>query len=141
MPRFRRYLPPLLLLLPVILIRGKLMLTPTYRKRDLSVYIETGWPLAFRTANGGIEWKTQVLHEHQVYFSFPRLAADAAWLSLTVAVSAACILFWFRRSRSVVRFSLRSMLFAVTLITLSLGLWANYPAGWQHEDWLLAQKQ
>jgi hypothetical protein len=49
MPRLRRYLPPLLLLLPVIFICGKLLLTPVQGENNgPATNWQQGWPWVFQ---------------------------------------------------------------------------------------------
>src|SRR6478672_7854926 len=125
MLRFRRYLFPALLLLPLLLLCSKLLLTPLSRRIDdpevekRYTIIDAGsppaavrgWPWVFlKTVSWG--WPPTAPIE-VFYFSWWRLAADLA-VYLLVLIAAADLLARHRRRRGAwLRFSLREM-FALT---------------------------
>jgi uncharacterized protein len=110
-----RYLPPLLILLTLIFICGKLLLTPVDNRVGLG-YEETGWPwIYFRgpTVVGGTANRE---------FSIGPLLADLAVCLAVVGVAIALLFWWHRRTLGRWQFSLRGI-FAATLVAGLVAAW------------------
>src|SRR5262245_20367662 len=111
MPRLRRYLPPLLILLPVIFICGKLLLTPV-PLYHLSYYsavrrTERGWPWAFQTFEGEFDEFTELPAIGDGPIHPALLAADVVVLMLATGGCAALLALHYRRHGSWFKISLR----------------------------------
>lgn len=133
MSRFRRHLVPLLLMLPVIFVCGKLLLTPVEVYRfipgapPLTTYegFDCGWPWVFM----------QQRYEARMPSTLPVLEIKqfGVWLVIAdTAVLIASIAFCFfiavrmrSRSRNWTQFSLRGVLAFVTLLAIGCGWWAT----------------
>src|SRR5689334_25253566 len=114
MPRLIRYVPPLLILLTLIFVCGKLLLTPV-DSRTGSARQEVGWPWVYSRAltiggAGGNE------------FSIALLLADLALAVVVIGGAAALLFWWHRRTLGRWQFSLRG-LFATTLVAGLIALW------------------
>jgi uncharacterized protein len=114
MSRFRRYLPPLVILLPLIFICGKLLLT-SVDDRTSTFHQEVGWPWVYSRAPmaagaGGGE------------FSIVLLLVDFAISVAVVGVAVALLYWWHRRTLGRWQFSLRG-LFVATLVVGLIAAW------------------
>jgi hypothetical protein len=126
MSRLRRHLVPLLLMLPVIFICGKLLLTPVIGQffgKTRNNY-DSGWPWVFRnatydTSTPGI---TKVTVEQ---FSIWLLLGDIAVLVAVILASWWILSELQRRSAGWRQFSLRGLLVLVTLVAIACGWWMS----------------
>jgi hypothetical protein len=155
MPRLRRYLPPLLILLPLVLICGKLLLTPITTVGHSSVgglggialkdVDERGWPWLFQQTDLYVvpdqdrifpEWRAE-----SGGFSFWWLLADVAVLSTVIA--AAALLLWWKRKRSGgwLRFSLAELLLLVTAAALACGWWTYHARRSRRENAIASHRE
>jgi hypothetical protein len=123
MPSLRRYLPPLLLLLPLIFICGKLLLTMVpSTTQSIPTPQERGWP-----------WVFQINHDHSRalavpddFFSIFILLADLVFL-LAVIGTLALLLAWRRkRTGRLFRFSLRELLVLIAAAAIPCAWWASH---------------
>jgi hypothetical protein len=137
MSRLRRYLPPLVILLPLIFICGKLLLTivPTQRHVvGVSPYLallgglstERGWPWVYETQWRNPGYVSLVTPRRtNIEFSAALLCADLACLASIVAAAAFMLAIHYRHSGRWVRFTLRELLLLVTIVAVAAG-WLQY---------------
>ena len=86
MPRLRRYLPPLLILLPVIFICGKLLLTPVHDDQWNEPF-HYGWPWEYQIVNAVYNRQTSEYDVGQTFvFDLKSLLEDFAILLGAVVV-------------------------------------------------------
>jgi hypothetical protein len=141
MPRLRHHLFPTLLLLPLVLICGKLLLTPVYRfgtdadrrlwRMDMSSeeIAEIGWPWPFSQS----VWLFS-RPPKRLSFSWLLLTADAI-LVVVVVYAAALVLQNHRRRRGAwLRFSLAELLSFVIALAVAIGWLANHRLQWRREQ-------
>jgi hypothetical protein len=145
MSKVRRYLPPLVILLPLIFICGKLLLTavnghPRPYDANISPYLELlnegetrwerGWPWIFQTTTTAVRFPGYV-NLVQVdsdvdsveTFSIWLLLADLFCLIAIVAVAAYLLLRHYRRRGAWLRISLRELLALTTAVAVAAGWW------------------
>jgi hypothetical protein len=154
MPRLRRYVVPALLLLPLILLCGKLLLTPVTRQEDFIDYYtavgrdgkppyEIGWPWPFAICylpapenhgSAGI-WYTLGLEP----VSWWILIVDLTLLLGVLGAVVWSIRILWRRSGRGRRFSIRALLIAVAILAIGLGYWARTRANYLSEHRIAAQ--
>src|SRR5262245_5119831 len=116
MSQLRRYLLPLVILLPLILVCGKLLLTPVEDRSNSNVQ-EVGWPWVYLKEPTP---KLAVVTGGE--FSIGPLLADLA-ISLAVIGIAVVLLFWWhRRTLGRFQFSLRGS-FVATLVAGLIAAW------------------
>jgi hypothetical protein len=129
MPRLRRYLPPIVILAPVVLICCRLLLTYVPRVSDNSRVVgDRGWPLAFQTRSLSlissvgspptIAWKNDAI-------SWPQLSLDIAVQFAVVLAAAALLALHYRHHGRWLRFSLRGLLIFTTIVCVALGWFIN----------------
>jgi hypothetical protein len=120
--------------LPLLFLCGKLLLTPLSRTiDDLDVARRysivdagappaavRGWPWVFLKTAG---WQSQAAAREIFYFSWWRLLADLAILSLVLAAAAAFLSSHRRRRGAWLRFSLRELLALTAVIAIALSWW------------------
>jgi hypothetical protein len=143
MPRLRRYLPPLLLLLPLIFICGKLLLEPVERRKAFvleSPDCERGWPWVFQVLDVDLDGKFaafQGLSKSPIDFAL--FAADVAVL-LSIIGLTTLFMFWHRRRAGRwFRFSLRGLLLLTAVCAGLFGAWAKVAYDWRQEQQTLAE--
>lgn len=144
MPRLRRYLPLLLILLLLIFIFGKLLLTPirchplydgdSPRHPNLSTFEQkqwlVGWPWVFRKAMVIETLRPSpapmpAFYVREQSMSIVVLAADLAACLCMIVLVIGLSRFVFRRvMRGKWQFSLRGMFVVVTMVAVALGWWA-----------------
>lgn len=137
MPRLRRYLPPLLLLLPVIFICGKLLLTPIQRAIAISelkslngaisgapMIDQRGWPWVFAETYQAAYFSSRASELQVLRFSIWRLLADIAILFFALIVSGIFIFRRFWKSARWWQISLRELLALTAFAGLCCGWWA-----------------
>jgi len=145
--RLRVCVLPALVLLPLVLICGKLLLTPLSRMIDdpdmarkygiidagAPPAAVRGWPWVFlKTVTYG--WPPQTAPTDIIYFSWWRLLADVAVMSL-VLIAAAALLAWHRRRRGAwLRFSLREMFALTAAVAIALSWWTFHRIQHGHEQ-------
>ncbi len=120
MSRFRRNLVPVLLLLPVNLVCGKLLLTPRNVQAFDFLLLQRGWPWVFLESAEGypnaIPFKINV-------FSFWMLAADLAVLLGIVALGVLLVVWNYRRHGGRYQLSLRSLLLLTAVAAMGFAWW------------------
>jgi hypothetical protein len=151
MSRLRRHLVPLLLMLPVIFICGKLLLTPVnvveipgmtadWRSTALTPRPEAkeydrGWPWVFVHEYKKLQPFTSFASaEIQVReFLFGKLLANLALLIAMTIVAWHGISIMRRRSGGWLRFSLRGLIAFVTLVAIACGWWMHHERQFGHQ--------
>lgn len=126
MPRLRRYLPPLLILLPVTFVCGKLLLTPV----DSAVggwNSDVGWPWVF----AGV---AQPPARRIAHFSWWAMLADVALFLAVLGAAGALLLLWYRRTGGRWQLSLRGLLVATLAAALVVAWAAGYGKPWQRQE-------
>jgi hypothetical protein len=123
MPCLRRYLPPLLLLLPVIFICGKLLLTLVY-SRDEPFVRERGWPWVFQIYQEPIPGASTFAKDDS--FSYFILLADALFLATAVTIIGLLLIWRRKRTGRLFRFSLRELLLLMAIAAIPCGWWAYH---------------
>jgi hypothetical protein len=132
--RFRRFVVPTLLLLPLVAVFSKLLLTSVQETTKFRNPIdERGWPWVFSQsiANGTTT--------AQFSFSWPLLLADIAVL-LTALSALAVFLAWRgRRNFGWFRFTLRGIMAITALVAVCCGWWMQHANRWKIEQQVLEQ--
>ena len=120
MPRPRRYLLPILLLLPVNFVCAKLLLTQNYLD-GFDVRIgQRGWPWVFlETADLGMPNSALDI----TLFRFWPLVADLAVLGGIVTLAGALIAWHYRRHDGQFQISLRAVMVMIALFAIGLSWW------------------
>jgi hypothetical protein len=130
MPRLRRYLPPLLLLLPLIFICGKLLLTPVEGESNgPASNWQQGWPWVFRefrTLDKSASPVQPAPLASPMALSPSLLLADVALLAAVIGSFGLLLLWQQKRSGTLRQFSLRGMLLLVAIAAVACGWWASH---------------
>src|SRR5262245_59250540 len=147
MPMFRRCFVVAVLLLPLVLLCGKLLLTPLSHKIDdpdvarkygiidagAPPAAVRGWPWVFlKTVTYG--WPPQSAQTDVFYFSCWYLLADVTILALFLAAAAALLVQHRRRRGAWLRFSLREMFALTAAIAVALSWWTIHRVGYSREQ-------
>jgi hypothetical protein len=139
MPRLRRYLPPLLIFLPLIFVCGKLLLTPVEfvagtRSHfadvevdgiQLSCFLntETGWPWIFQRRGDVMDSSSPYNGQSMVqFFSLGMVLTDLGVLFAALATLSLVGLWLFRRFLRRLQYSLRTLLCVTALVAVVLAL-------------------
>jgi hypothetical protein len=136
MPYLRRYLPPLLILLPLIFICGKLLLTPVeLQLRPVSsaaevcggmspvvVPIGQGWPWVF-CEYSSLHWLSP---NSPAMYHYLFLIADLSCLATIIALAGFLLMRHYRRRGAWLRFTLRELMLLIALVTLGLGWFQHH---------------
>jgi len=146
MSRLQRYL-PFVFLVPILLLCGKLILTPVpepFLDSKRGPNADRGWPWVFQTIHLRYDPRLKSIAqanllsgitEHQVLVG--RLAADVA-IGLLVVLGAGMVILWrIRKGANLLRFSLKGLLVLTALCAVALACWARVRAGWRHEQTLI----
>lgn len=126
MRRCLRYLPPLVILLPLLLVGGKLVFTEV---DDLTspVHAVAGWPWEFarleksRGVGGGM-------------FSAVVMLADIAILLVAVGVAAGLLFIWYRRSSGRWQVSIRGILVTTLIAGLAVAWAMQHGKPWERQQ-------
>jgi hypothetical protein len=129
----RRYLPPLLILLPLVFVCGKLLLTPVELKlwpvsnqaavcgglHPIVVPIGQGWPWVF------CEYDSLTYFTKAVTYHYQWLVADLLCFAVAIGFVGFLLMRHYRRRGAWLRFSLRELMVVVGCVTVGLG-WLQY---------------
>lgn len=129
----RRYLPPLLILLPLVFVCGKLLLKPVELKlwpvsnqaavcgglHPIVVPIGQGWPWVF------CEYDSLTYFTKAVTYHYQWLVADLLCFAAAIGFVGFLLMRHYRRRGAWLRFSLRELMLVVGCVTVGLG-WLQY---------------
>jgi hypothetical protein len=152
MPRLRRYLPPLVILLPLIFVCGNLLLTPVktgyegpgFRLSNGNIQFghtyEVGWPWVYRDFEEAQNPQFPVSPLRQTFkFSSGVLLADLAMMLTGLLLGAAVVRRWSRERHRWLQFSLRGLLCAIGIVALICGWFTHQWAEWRREQRALSK--
>jgi hypothetical protein len=142
MSGLRRYLPLIGFVACVILLCGKLLMTPVAGRVTQSPHFVRGWPWVFSEFWGDDESPPGVFTDidwSPIRFESGKLLGDIAVLSLVAVLLTVLFIFCVRGKRHWFQFSLRTMFVVITLCGVLLGLWTKVYFDWKREQAILTQ--
>jgi hypothetical protein len=139
MLRLRRYLAPTLLLLPLILLCGKLLLTPVWRQTTsvgqfLAPDKDVGWPFVFLEIKGRT---SDTVTKYQLSYWF--LLADLTILLGAIGASGLALHWHHRRRGAWLRFSLLELLIFIAAFGAVAGWWTRVYVHWHRQQAAIAE--
>jgi hypothetical protein len=126
MRRLLRYLPPLVILLPLLFVCGKLVFTSVAEKTS-GLYSEVGWPWVYSQfgttpgASGGT-------------FLVWRLLADVAVCLAAVGVVGLLLFIWYRRTSGRWQVSIRGILVTTLIVGLVVAWAMQHGKPWERQE-------
>lgn len=135
----RRNLVPIVSLLSMMFVGGKLLLTPVKMQTcDFALFAEErGWPWVFAQSCSSKRCIDSVIDETNArIFSWSYFVADLVVLLASLA-GAAVLFTWHWRRPARWYHSLCTLLLSVAVVALGMGWWSHETAQWKHEQQLI----